>query len=121
VHHTVYLSMALQPYLGPWPPFYFLNLYTVGLLGRGISPSQGRYLHTEQHKHRSKADMHPCLELGFEPMIPVFERANTVHASDSAATLIGNSTVSNVVGNFGGPCCSCLYFYSEDEGFPESW
>jgi hypothetical protein len=24
---------------------------SVGLLGRGISPPQGRYLHTEQHKH----------------------------------------------------------------------
>jgi hypothetical protein len=24
----------------------------IGLLGRGISPSQGLYLHTEQHKHR---------------------------------------------------------------------
>jgi hypothetical protein len=28
--------------------FQFLNLYTVGLLGRVISPSQGRYLHTEE-------------------------------------------------------------------------
>jgi hypothetical protein len=34
--------------------FYrFLILYTVvGLVGRGISPSQGLYLHTEKHKHR---------------------------------------------------------------------
>jgi hypothetical protein len=28
---------------------------SVELLGRGISPSQGRYLHTEQHKHRINA------------------------------------------------------------------
>jgi hypothetical protein len=27
--------------------------------------------------------------VGFEPMIPVFERANTVHVSDRAATVIG--------------------------------
>jgi hypothetical protein len=27
----------------------------VGLLGRGISPSQGFYLHTEQHEHRINA------------------------------------------------------------------
>jgi hypothetical protein len=27
-------------------------MQTVGLLGRGISPSQGRYLHAGQHKHR---------------------------------------------------------------------
>jgi hypothetical protein len=41
--------MALQPFVGPWPLFQFLDLFTqsVGLLGRGISPSQGRYLHTE--------------------------------------------------------------------------
>jgi hypothetical protein len=32
--------------------FFSFLIYTqsVGLLGRGISPSQGRYLHTEQHK-----------------------------------------------------------------------
>jgi hypothetical protein len=28
---------------------------SVGLLGHGICPSQGRYLHTEQHKHRINA------------------------------------------------------------------
>jgi hypothetical protein len=33
--------------------FFTFLFYTqsVGLLGRGISPSQGRYPHTEQHKH----------------------------------------------------------------------
>jgi hypothetical protein len=31
-------------------------------LCRGISPSQGRYLHTEQHKHGINAHRHPCLE-----------------------------------------------------------
>jgi hypothetical protein len=37
----------------------FLNLrYSVGLFGREISPSQGRYLHTEQHKHRINTDIH---------------------------------------------------------------
>jgi hypothetical protein len=32
--------------------FFSFLIYTqsVGLLGRGISPSQGRYLHTGQHK-----------------------------------------------------------------------
>jgi hypothetical protein len=46
--------MALQPFVGPWVIFQFLGLFTqtVGLLGRGISPSQGRYLHTGQQKHR---------------------------------------------------------------------
>jgi hypothetical protein len=29
-------------------------------------------------------------QVGFEPMIPVLERAKTVHALDRAATVIGN-------------------------------
>jgi hypothetical protein len=37
--------------------FFSLLIYTqsVGLLGLGISPSEGRYLHSEQHKHRINA------------------------------------------------------------------
>jgi hypothetical protein len=42
--------------------FSFVIFFTqsVGLLGRGISPSQGRCLHTGQHKHRIKThtDVH---------------------------------------------------------------
>jgi hypothetical protein len=34
---------------------------SVGPLGRGISPSQGRYLHTELHKHRiNHTHIHAC-------------------------------------------------------------
>jgi hypothetical protein len=40
--------------------FFSLLIYTqsVGLLLRGISPSQGRYLHTGQHEHRINAHTH---------------------------------------------------------------
>jgi hypothetical protein len=67
--HSVCLSVCLSVYgstvlvdLGRF--FSFLN-YTlsVGLPGRGISPSQGRYLHTEQHKHRINADIHALSEI----------------------------------------------------------
>jgi hypothetical protein len=46
---SIYLSMVLQPFVGPWSVLQFLNLFThsVVLLGRGINPSQGRYLNTE--------------------------------------------------------------------------
>jgi hypothetical protein len=37
--------------------FSFLFLYEVGLFGRGISRSQGRYLYTEQQKRRINADI----------------------------------------------------------------
>jgi hypothetical protein len=48
--------------------FTFL-IYTqsIELLGRGISPPQGRYLHTEEHKHRINAHRHPCLEFDSNP------------------------------------------------------
>jgi hypothetical protein len=64
----IYLSMALQPFVGPWPLFSFL-IYTqsVRLLGRVISPSQGRYLNTEQHKHRINAHRYPSLERDSNP------------------------------------------------------
>jgi hypothetical protein len=83
VHSFILSSMALQNFVGPWPLLQFRNLFTqtVALLGRVISPSQGRYLHTGQHK--------PMLLMGFEPTIPAFDKAKTVHASDRAATPIG--------------------------------
>jgi hypothetical protein len=48
-------------------------IYTqsVGLFGRGISPSQGRYLHTEQHK-QNKGTQTSMPWVGFEPTIPAF-------------------------------------------------
>jgi hypothetical protein len=69
--------------------FLSLLIYTqsVGLLGRGISPSQGRYLHTEQHK-QNKSTQTSILRVGFEPTIPVFERAKTVHALDRVVTCV---------------------------------
>jgi hypothetical protein len=60
-------------------------LQTVGFLGRVISPSQGRYLNTGQHKHRINTYTHqtsmPCV--GFEPMIsairPVYWRVCRIY------------------------------------------
>jgi hypothetical protein len=42
-------------YYGHMALCWALAAFSVGLLGRGISPSQGRYLHTEQHKRRINA------------------------------------------------------------------
>jgi hypothetical protein len=85
-----FISMALPAHSGPWPLIQFRNHFSqsVGLLGRVISPSQGRYLNTGQHKHRINA----CTQqtsmawVGFKPTIPAFERAKIVHALDRAAT-----------------------------------
>jgi hypothetical protein len=61
----------------------FLNLrQLVGLLGRGISLSQGRYLHRTTQTQNKRT--HPCLKWDSEPTIPVFERAKKCYALDSA-------------------------------------
>jgi hypothetical protein len=56
------LQELYSPLLGLGLFFSFVNFFTqsVGLLGREMSPSQGRYLHTGQHKHRKNAhtDIH---------------------------------------------------------------
>jgi hypothetical protein len=61
---------------------------SVELLGRGISLSQGRYLHrTTQTRNKRGQTFMP--RLAFEPTTPVFEWAKPVHALDRAATVIG--------------------------------
>jgi hypothetical protein len=68
VYLSIYLSMALQP-LWILACFFSFLIHTcsVGLLEWGISPSQCCYLYTEQHKHRIKAQRHPCLEWDSNP------------------------------------------------------
>jgi hypothetical protein len=53
-------------------------LLGLGLLGRGISPSQARYLRTEQNKHNMNAQKSmPRVE--FEHTITAFKRAKAVN------------------------------------------
>jgi hypothetical protein len=47
--------------------------------------------YTGQHK-QNKRGQTSMPRMGVEPTIPVFERANTVHTLDRAATVIGIST-----------------------------
>lgn len=54
-----------------------------GLLGGGISTSQGRYIQTQTSMPR----------MGFEPRIPVFERARAVHVLDRKATMIDDKSL----------------------------
>jgi hypothetical protein len=46
---SVSFLFLFLPLEKPWNAF---SLQFLGLLGRGINPSQGLYLHTGQHKHR---------------------------------------------------------------------
>jgi hypothetical protein len=79
---SLFLLLSLWSIGHPWNAlcyFSFLILgQSVGLLGRRMSPSQGSYL------HRINADIHALM--GFEPTMPAFERAKTIHALDRADT-----------------------------------
>jgi hypothetical protein len=85
--HQWHYSPLLIP--GLFFSFVIFFTQTVGLPGQVISPSQGRYLPTGQHKHRINADTDIHAWGGFEPGNPAFERARTVHALVRAATVIG--------------------------------
>jgi hypothetical protein len=74
----------------PFVSLQFLNLrQSIRFLGRGISPTQGRYPHrTTQTQNKRRPTSMPLM--GLEPTIPVFEQAKAFRALDRAATVIGN-------------------------------
>jgi hypothetical protein len=60
----------------------------IGLLGRGINPSKGRYLHkTTQTQNKRRQISMP--RVGFEPTTQVIEQTKTVYVIGLAATVIG--------------------------------
>jgi hypothetical protein len=70
----------------------YLFRQLVGLLGRGISPTQGLYLHriTQHRKTRTHISMPRAR---FEPMSPVFEQSKTIRALGRAAIGTGISLI----------------------------
>jgi hypothetical protein len=86
---SVYLSIALQPFVGPWPLFQCLDLFTVARTPWTTDQPFARPLpahRTAQTEDKSTQTSMP--QVGFEPTIPVFERAKTV-VLNRAATVIG--------------------------------
>jgi hypothetical protein len=57
-----------------------------------MNPSQGRYLHKEQHKHRINEHRYLCLEWASN-LIAAFVRVKTIHALDRAAHVIAHDYV----------------------------
>jgi hypothetical protein len=97
-HVRTTISIYLWLYSPLWDLgcfFSFLFIYAVGRTpGMGISPSQGSYLHTEQHKQYKIHTIETSMNLvGFKPIIPAFERAKTIHAFDRAAAVISHTTI----------------------------
>jgi hypothetical protein len=63
-------------FIGPWPSLmdFSIHRHLVGLLGWGISPTQGPYRNTGQHN--TKTRRHTSMpRAGFEPAISMFKRS----------------------------------------------
>jgi hypothetical protein len=87
---SIYLSMALHPLLDLGRFFSFLILYTVGRTPWTGDQPIARPLPTHtttQTRNKRRQTSSPWVR--FEPTIPAFQRAKTVHALDRAATVIG--------------------------------
>jgi hypothetical protein len=82
----VALNLEQRAFVNRFVSLQFLNLgQSVGHLGRGISPSQDRYL----HKHLINSDRHPCLEWDTNPRSQCLREGNQFMVLHRAATLIG--------------------------------
>jgi hypothetical protein len=69
-----------------------LSGHSLGLLvGRGIIPTQGFYIHRTTEHRKTRTTVMP--RTGFEPAISVFERSKTVLALDRAAIGTGSRQV----------------------------
>jgi hypothetical protein len=89
--------MALQPF-GFWPLFSFLILYTVGRTTWTGDQSVARQLPTHKTTQTQNKRTHTSMpRVGFEHMTPVFQRANSVHALDREATVIGMNIVHRIL------------------------
>jgi hypothetical protein len=82
--------MALQLFVGPWPLFSFFIFYRIGRIPRTEDQPIARPLPTHRTQTWNKRTLTCMPRVGFEPAIPVFERAKAVHALDRAASVIGS-------------------------------
>jgi hypothetical protein len=102
---TIQLYICLwlySPLLDLGRLYSFLILYTVGRAPRMGDQHVARPLpthRTTQIQNKRKQTSMPWG--GFEPAIPAFERAKTVHALDRVATVIGFGTIRTLVHKFG--------------------
>jgi hypothetical protein len=95
-HLPTYPPTYLPTYLWLYSPFggpstisQFLNLYTVGMAPWTGNQPVARPLPTHRTTQtQNKRTQTSMLRVGFEPTIPVFERAKTVHPLDRAAIAI---------------------------------
>jgi hypothetical protein len=78
------IIMALQPFVGPWPLFQFLDpIHSLqDSYGRGSARRKAStYIQNNTNTEWTHTIQTSMPRVGFQPTIPAFERAKTVHAS----------------------------------------
>jgi hypothetical protein len=76
---------------GPWPPYQFLKISTVSMIPwTGDQPVAWPLLTRRTIQTQNKRTQTFMPWVGFEPTIPVSERAKKVHALVDTATVIGD-------------------------------
>jgi hypothetical protein len=89
VRISIYLPMALEPFVGPWQLFNFL-IFTQSvdsLEGESARQKAAIYTQDSTHTHTQNKRIQPSVpQVGFESTIPAFKRAKTVHALASTDT-----------------------------------
>jgi hypothetical protein len=89
--------MALQPFVGLWPLFSLVIIYTDGRTPWTVDQPVPRPLathRTPQTQNKHIPTFIPPVE--FEPTTPAFERVKTAHAVERAATVIGDYCIQRV-------------------------
>jgi hypothetical protein len=89
----IHSSMALRPFVGPWPLLQFRNLFffyiddrTPWTSDQPVGRPRLTYRATQTQNKRIRTST-PGVE--FEPTIPAFEQAKILPALDRAGTVIG--------------------------------
>jgi hypothetical protein len=88
----IIIIMALQPFVGPWSLYQFLDRIHSrydSLDGRSARRKASTYIQNNTNTEETHTIQISMPWVGFEPTIPTFELAKTVHALDRAATVIG--------------------------------
>jgi hypothetical protein len=76
IYPSIYLSIfGSQPFVGPWPLFSFLILYTVGRTPLTGDQPVARPLPIHRTETQNKCTQTTMPQMGFEPTTPLFERA----------------------------------------------
>jgi hypothetical protein len=105
--------MALQIFVGLWPPFSCLVFHTVGRTSLTADQPSAKPLpaHTGQQQYKTNAYRHPGLKWDSNPESQCFQREKTVHALHHADIVIDREDFSSLKSLIFSKHQFCLHIY----------